>query len=127
RLKDDEGAISIIVAILMVALLGFGAIVVDIGSLYAERRQLQNGADSAALAVAIDCGTTTCNGVSTPLGTATSNANANANDGATTVTQVCGTATGLTACSPAAPSGSWDCSAVPSSGPWATAKYVQVR
>jgi Flp pilus assembly protein TadG len=127
RRRDEKGAISVIVAILMVALLGFGAIVIDVGSLYAERRQLQNGADSAALAVAIDCGRGSCNGAATPMGTATTNANANANDNATTVTQVCGTAAGLTACSPAAPVASWDCPSVPSSGPLSTAKYVMVR
>jgi Flp pilus assembly protein TadG len=127
RRRDEKGAISVIVAILMVALIGFGAIVIDVGSLYAERRQLQNGADSAALAVAIDCAQGSCNGAATPMGTATTNANANANDNATTVTQVCGTATGLTACSPTAPIAGWDCPAVPASGPLSTAKYVMVR
>jgi hypothetical protein len=36
-------------------LLGLGAIVLDVGQAYAERRQLQNGADAAALAIAHDC------------------------------------------------------------------------
>ncbi|ADX73893.1 Flp pilus assembly protein TadG [Pseudarthrobacter phenanthrenivorans Sphe3] len=59
RVKDgnaiEGGAISVIVAILMVALLGFVAIAVDIGVIYSERAQLQNGADASAIAVAQKC------------------------------------------------------------------------
>ena len=40
------------IAILMVPLLGMGALVIDVAALVQERRELQNGADSAALAVA---------------------------------------------------------------------------
>jgi len=128
RHDDESGAIAVIVAIMMVVLLGMGALVIDVGSLYAERRQLQNGADSGVLAVAMDCGkgAAAC-APAAAMASATRHANANANDNATTVTQVCGTATGLTPCSPAAPVGSWDCPAVPTTGPLATAKYVQVR
>jgi Flp pilus assembly protein TadG len=125
--RDDSGSIAIVVAIVMVVLLGFATMVVDVGSLYAERRQLQNGADSAALAVAIDCAKTTCAGSSTALATAAQHANANANDGTATVSQVCGTAPGLSSCTPSAPSGSWDCPAQPTSGSMATAPYVMVR
>jgi hypothetical protein len=39
----------------MVVLLGFGALAVDVGAIYSEKAQLQNGADSAALAVAQVC------------------------------------------------------------------------
>ena len=42
-------------ALLIVPLLGFAAIAVDVGAIYAERQQLQNGADAAALAIAYDC------------------------------------------------------------------------
>lgn len=53
RLTDDRGAVTVLVAILLpVVLLGFGAIVLDFGRLYAEQRQLQNGADAGALAAA---------------------------------------------------------------------------
>lgn len=53
RLRDDRGAVAVLVAILVpVVLLGCGALVLDFGALYAEKRQLQNGADAAALAVA---------------------------------------------------------------------------
>lgn len=39
----------------MVALLGFTAITVDIGAMYAERAQLQSAADAAAIAIAQEC------------------------------------------------------------------------
>lgn len=52
---NERGAISVIVAILMVALLGFVAIAVDVGVIYSERAQLQNGADASAIAVAQKC------------------------------------------------------------------------
>ncbi|MGY2745473.1 pilus assembly protein TadG-related protein [Pseudarthrobacter sp. O4] len=51
----ERGAISVLVAILMVTLLGFTALAVDVGMLYAERTQLRNGADSAAFAIAQKC------------------------------------------------------------------------
>ena len=55
-LRDDErGASAVLVAILLVPLLGFAAIALDVGALYVERGQLQNGADAAALAIAQDC------------------------------------------------------------------------
>jgi len=128
RLRRDDGVIAVIVAICMVVLLGIATIVVDVGSLYAERRQLQNGADAAALAVAIGCArAASCPSTSSAMATATQYADANANDNQTTVTQICGTAAGLTPCSPAAPIGSWDCPAQPTSGPLATAPYVMVR
>lgn len=52
---NERGAVSVLVAILLVALLGFAALVVDVGRLYAERAQLQNGADASALAMAQEC------------------------------------------------------------------------
>lgn len=55
RQETERGGISIIVALLMVMLLGFTAIAVDVGMLYSEKAQLQNGADAAALAVAQKC------------------------------------------------------------------------
>ncbi|MCP8998416.1 Tad domain-containing protein [Pseudarthrobacter sp. RMG13] len=55
--KRERGGISVIVALLMVVLLGFAAIAVDVGMLYSERAQLQNGADAAALLVAQKCAT----------------------------------------------------------------------
>ena len=51
----ERGAVAVIVAILMVVLLGFGALAVDVGLLYAEKAQLQNGADAGALGIAQSC------------------------------------------------------------------------
>lgn len=53
--ENERGVIAPLAAILMVALLGFGALAVDVGAMYSEKAQLQNGADSAALAIAQSC------------------------------------------------------------------------
>ena len=55
RLSDERGATAVVFALLLVPVLGFAAIAVDVGSLYAERARLQVAADAAALAVAQDC------------------------------------------------------------------------
>jgi Flp pilus assembly protein TadG len=52
---SEKGAVAIIVAVLMVAVLGCAAIAVDVGAMYAEKAQIQNGADATALAIAGDC------------------------------------------------------------------------
>lgn len=54
---NEKGAIALIVAIVVGSgvLLGAAAISVDVGSLYAQRRQVQNGADAAAFALARTC------------------------------------------------------------------------
>jgi hypothetical protein len=57
RLTEQDGAVSVLVGILVVTLFGTGAMAVDVGNLYWERRQLQNGADAAALAAAQDYAT----------------------------------------------------------------------
>ncbi|MCQ6271396.1 pilus assembly protein TadG-related protein [Pseudarthrobacter sp. R1] len=51
----ERGAAAVVVAFTMVALLGFAALAVDVGAMYAEKAQLQNGADATALAIAGDC------------------------------------------------------------------------
>jgi len=53
--QNEDGAIVVIVAVLMVVMVGLGALVVDTGSLYWEKRQLQNAADAGALALAAQC------------------------------------------------------------------------
>ena len=59
--RDPErGAAAVVVALLLVPLLGFAAIAVDVGALYAERARLQTAADAAALAVARDCASGDC-------------------------------------------------------------------
>jgi hypothetical protein len=102
--RDDDGAIAVIVGVMIITLLAFGAIVVDLGSAYQERRVLQNGADAAALAIARDCGTTGCADFTT---TAQSLADDNADDAATNIEEICGSGTGMTACAdpPAIPAG----------------------
>ena len=60
HLVSERGAVATLVAVLLVPLIGFAAIAVDAGSLYAERAQLQNGADAAALAVAQKCSKQAC-------------------------------------------------------------------
>ncbi len=129
--RNDDGAVAVLVAIVMVAMLAMATIVLDVGSLYAERRQLQNGADAAALALALDCPTNSgCNASTAATGPAGTKANQNANDGTATVASpsgpaVCGIGLNLQPCSPVAGLGPWDCRPPPS-GPLST-RYVQVR
>lgn len=122
--KDDQGAVAVVVAILMVALLGFGVLVVDVGQAYAERRQLQNGADAAVLSLAVDCPNPAV-GCAGGQAAATALADENALDNAATITEVCGSGAGLTGCSPVSGLGPWDCRGIPSS--LSSASYVQVR
>jgi Flp pilus assembly protein TadG len=49
-LGNEEGVIAPTAALLLVALVGFCALVLDFGTIYANRRALQNAADAAALA-----------------------------------------------------------------------------
>ena len=51
--SNERGAITIHVAIALMALLMFAAIVVDQGAFYVSRRQAQNAADAGALAGAL--------------------------------------------------------------------------
>jgi Flp pilus assembly protein TadG len=60
RGDGERGAVAVVVALLLVPMLGFAAIAVDIGALYAERARLQTAADAAALAVARDCALGDC-------------------------------------------------------------------
>ena len=48
--KREDGAVLVVVALSLVALLGITALVVDIGDFRAHRRQLQTAADAGALA-----------------------------------------------------------------------------
>jgi Flp pilus assembly protein TadG len=79
-LGNESGAAIILVATGIFALVGFGALAVDVGYLYSAQRELQASANAAALAAARDIGVG-----GTPLATATSyssvtgNKNANPN------------------------------------------------
>lgn len=51
----EQGAVAVLVAILMTVLLGFAAFGIDIANMASDKQQLQNGADAAALAIAQSC------------------------------------------------------------------------
>lgn len=55
REDSERGAVAPLTALLIVALLGMTAFSVDVAMMYSEHSQLQNGADSSALAVAQAC------------------------------------------------------------------------
>ncbi|PNH81143.1 pilus assembly protein TadG-related protein [Arthrobacter sp. AFG20] len=82
---NEDGAVAVMTALLIVFLLGVAAIVIDVGMIYVERFQLQNGADAAALAIAQDCAVGNC---SQTAATATELAGKNANDGVSGATAV---------------------------------------
>lgn len=54
RVLSERGAVAVIVGILIVVLFGFIALAVDIGHIYAVKNELQNAADSGALAGAAE-------------------------------------------------------------------------
>ncbi|MBT2500745.1 pilus assembly protein [Agromyces sp. ISL-38] len=85
RFRSERGASAVLVGILLVPLIGGAAITVDVGALYAERAQLQNSADAAALAVAADCAKGGC---TNNFGVAAPYVDGNANDGASTPTSI---------------------------------------
>lgn len=98
----DQGVVLVWVALMLTTLLGVGALVIDLGALYVERRELQNGADAAALAVAQSCSSGSCG---SPGAMAKQYADLNAKDGSSAVDQVCGVAPGLAACAGTLPAG----------------------
>jgi Flp pilus assembly protein TadG len=104
----DRGAVAVLVAVLLGSgvLLGMGALVIDVGQLYQNRAELQNGADSAAFAVAKSCATGDC----TP-DVAAQYASANARSGIEGVSLVCGSGT-LGTC-PASTGALTDCPSAP--------------
>ena len=52
--RDERGAVAVIAAASGAVLLGFGALAVDMGSIYLQSRKLQGMADLAAIAAARD-------------------------------------------------------------------------
>lgn len=60
RINKDRGAVAVLVAVLMTALIGFAAIGVDISQMASDKQQLQNGADAGALAIAQGCAGGAC-------------------------------------------------------------------
>lgn len=116
--RDDRGGVGVLVAILLAGgvLLGMGALTVDVGQIYSERAQLQNGADAGALAVAKTCARGAC-----APGVAPAYANANAHDHASRVNLICGSGS-LGAC-PASTASITNCPPNPSAG----TNYVDVH
>ncbi len=120
--RDDRGAVGVLVAILVGGgvLVGMGALVVDVGQIYQNRAELQNGADAGALAVAKSCALGSCDA---SLATSQAVGNASALTGHQAGVQtVCGSGT-LGACDFTATGGLTDCPPNPTSG----ANYVDVR
>jgi putative Flp pilus-assembly TadE/G-like protein len=53
--RRQDGAVAVLVALMLVVLMAMVALAVDVGGLYLRRRALVNGADAAALAAARTC------------------------------------------------------------------------
>lgn len=120
--RDERGAIGVIVAVLIGGgvLLGIGALAIDVGQLYQNRAELQNGADAAALAVADSCALGSCTtGIAGQY--ATGNASKLTGNNAA-VNLVCGSGTGMAAC-PGSTGQPYDCPANPAAG----TNYVDVH
>jgi len=57
---DERGSIIVLMTAVIVVLVGMAALVIDVGAILDEKRQLQNGADAGALAVARSCAFGAC-------------------------------------------------------------------
>lgn len=55
KLRNERGAAAPLFALMLIPLIGAVGIGVDVGALYAEKAQLQNGADASALTIAAAC------------------------------------------------------------------------
>lgn len=91
-LRDGErGAVSTIVVVLLTGgvMMGMLALTVDVGNAWAERRQLQNGADATAMALAAECAAGSADCTVDASGKLTPLAGANASDGKSDVDTVC--------------------------------------
>lgn len=78
---SELGVVAPLTALIMVVLLGMAAFAVDVGTMYSEHAQLQNGADSSALAIAQACAATPQRpACAAPVAAATGLANDNALD-----------------------------------------------
>jgi hypothetical protein len=95
RRHRDRGAVAVLVALLLGSgvLFGMAALAIDVGNLYAERVQLLNGADAAAVKVAQTCADPT-SVTGCDAGLADDYADDNANDGFAAA-RVCGRGGGL--------------------------------
>jgi Flp pilus assembly protein TadG len=80
--SDERGATMVFVAVTIAVLLGMTAFAFDFARIWAEERELQSGADAAALAVAQDCSQGKCDPGYDAEGLAEYYADANAKDAA---------------------------------------------
>ncbi|MCO4275095.1 Tad domain-containing protein [Pseudarthrobacter sp. HLT3-5] len=87
KTDNQRGAAGVTVAVTMLVLIGAGAMAVDVGQIYSERAQLQNGADAGAIAVVQACYKTGCSQAEADSIAATL-ADANANDAGSNVLEV---------------------------------------
>ncbi|MET3809526.1 pilus assembly protein TadG-related protein [Arthrobacter sp. UYEF3] len=83
--ERERGAAGVLVAVMMLVLIGAGALAVDTGQIYAERAQLQNAADAGALAAAQRCHAAGTCSQSQALGWARELSGPNSNDGVSAV------------------------------------------
>jgi len=86
--SNERGAAGAMVAVMVLVLIGAGAMAVDVGQIYAERAELQNGADAGAIAVAQICASGGGCTQAQANAAAAALANSNARDNASTVKSV---------------------------------------
>jgi Flp pilus assembly protein TadG len=56
--RDERGIISLVTALTLVVVIGFVGLALDVGTWYRSQRALQNAADAAVLAAAVNAGST---------------------------------------------------------------------
>lgn len=126
RGREDVGAVAVLVTVLLAGgvLLGMAALTIDVGSLYGERRQLQNSADAGAFSLAQDCATQAATCTTSGASIAGLVDDNDTSDGVSDITGICirmgGVSTG--ACGPGA-GGLSDCLPAPAG----LDHYVEVR
>jgi Flp pilus assembly protein TadG len=86
--SGESGATMVFVAVTIAVLLGMTAFAFDFARIWAEERELQSGADAAALAIAEDCAQGECDPGYDAEGLAEEYADANAKDAAAWVPMV---------------------------------------
>jgi hypothetical protein len=127
RRGQERGAVAVIVALVVSAfvLTGVAALTVDAGSLYAERRVVQNAADAASLALAQACAQGVVASCSPSSSDLSSLADLNSPDGLTAIDSVCGSVAPFASCGalPVSPT-LVQCDKLPSPAP---VNWVEVR
>jgi len=69
RPSRERGVTAVVVALVIVVLCGFAAVAVDMGALWWDRKELQNGADAGAIAIAQACAKGACGNTATDADT----------------------------------------------------------